>query len=285
MGITSIGKTVTTVTQNIIKVIEEGCDIATHPHTQADVDKFWRDLANVGKDASKDLSNEAQAQAREAAVKRLTGSGWSKADAEKWFENQWKKIADSAEKASKTVPKVIPKVEKAAHSAWLKLAGFVGAAAAIVSVAAIISAINSGPTPEQQRLDDFFRRQQVHRMQMEQLEKIAVSEEEFNLMVGSLAVPSPPEVEAPETPLPVLPPPIAAIAYEPAKVEVTTSSGTRGISTTVGQVYRSSPPQVQQAMERPSHTEREHSYEDHPSRLGHKDFTVDAGFASAHISF
>ncbi len=291
MSIAHVGKTLNNINQNIIKTMKEGCDIVVNPKsTQADVDKFWEDFNNVFKDSSVDLGNEARSQAREGVTKHLMDGGMSKAEAEALFADQWKKVLDTAEKVRKNMPKV----EAAGKLAWLKLTGMI---AALAAATVTYTAINSGPTPQEKAALDTLNRVKAEN---EQVQRLTVTMDQFNSMMNGLA----PVSAAPrltETPAPAaaaeaveLPPPIAAIAAAPARVEVTLPSGKQQLTTTVERVYRSSPPQVRRFMYQPLHID--HDY-DHPSNEAdwhflehksppfHKDFTVNAGFASAHISF
>ena len=284
MGFEGISKALNAYVENIEKWLQEASKVAVDPnHTLADVDKLWGDLKDIAKDSSNDFLEEAHEQVKERMTNRLLNDGWKKEDAEKWLDAQLKQICDKALNARKEVPKL----EKTAHSAWLKLTGFVGGTVAIVAGTAIFSAITSGPTSEQQqqrKLNEFFDRQDIARRQRELLEKIAMSAQELDLMTAGLRASSAPEVVMPEA--------IAVIASMPAVVVVSTPDEKQEIPTTVGQVYQSSPPQLQEAMEKvqaleepPIHARTGSANEDHPSRLGHKDFTVNAGFASVHIHY
>ncbi len=294
MSIAHVGKTLNNINQNIIRTMKEGCDLVVNQNsTQADTDKFWEDFNNVFKDSSVDLGDEARSQAREGVIKHLMDGGMSKAEAEALFADQWKKVLSTAEKVRKNMPRV----EAAGKFAWLKLTGMITALAA-ATVA--YTAYHSGPTPQEQAAIDTINRVGAEN---EQIERLTVSMDEFNSMMNGLTPPSaaprlaaPPAAEAaPAAAEPVeLPPAIAAIATAPARVEVTLPSGKQQLTTTVERVYRSSPPQVRRFMYQPLHID--HAY-DHPSNDTswhfpehkspsiHKNFTIDAGFASAHISF
>lgn len=293
MSLFHIGKTLNTVDQNIVKTIKEGTDFLSNPNewTQENMDKLWEDIHNVFKDSSQQIGNEALREAKEAVTKNLLAGGMSKEDAEAWSSNYLKKVVDSAEKVRKNMPKI----KATGRLAWLKLTG----AVSLLSVATMgFFAAHSGPTAEEQEQLDLLNRTQAEN---EEVQRLTVSEAEFNNMVSGLTAPSAPPVTE-EAPAPaaaaaapeVLPPPIAAIAAAPAAVEVTTLSGTQQINSTVGTVYRYSPPPVRRVMVQPFHIDHDYDHPsdntdwhflEHKSPPHHMDYTVDSGFASIHVSY
>jgi len=298
MSITNVGETLSNIHGNIIKVFEDGARIATgSDYNQADVDKHWQDIDNVGKVSSRDSLNEAYAQVKEAATKHLMDRGWSKAGVDGWFNPRWAKILNAAEKARGSMPEV----EKAAHSVWRQLVGFVGAIAALAAGTAIIATVNSGPTPEKQSILDFLHRDQVLQQQIQRWSDIMIREEEFRRMVNVFDIPNlPPAIVLQETPVAVpvaMPASIKAVAALPLLVEVSHGPSAYIGRTTVGEVYQNVPQARQQIdthadlLERLTHESNERierAFAEYTGRSRDDDqqqyrvnIDVDAGFARA----
>lgn len=276
----SFWSVVSDITKNLIKTFEKNADKAVDDPddgSQADQD---------AKKAGQDTSNTA----RDGANDEIRN-----------HDPAWKSVKDLSDKVIAAEPKVVA----AAKYGWLK---FLGAVTAIFAGTMVFVATQTpSKSPDQQAAEDVLRHARETQQQVEYLDKIVVSEDEFNTMIGGIAVPSAPTpTELPAaTPAQaaVLPPPVAAVAAEPARVEVATSSGTQTYTTTVGQVYREAPERVRREMDSsdppPSKIEHDYDHENpndcfHTHCLGgdintaggfHKDFTVDAGFASAHITY
>lgn len=291
MSLATVGKVIGQVEQNIMRVVKEGTDLLTKPHTKEDELKWEQDCKNVFKTSSQDIGDEAYSQAKEGATKHLMDRGLSKEEAERWSENVVKKVMDQAEK----VRAGIPKVQQAAKLGWLK---FVGAVTAIFGAVMTFSFMQRDERAEKSRKMLAF----VEHVEEER--KIMVSREDFNVMAGSLLVTSAPPVTtsapataaaAPAAPAP-LPAPVAAIAAAPALVEIKTESGkTQTVKTTVERVYRSAPPRVQNIMRNYPAAPIEHDYDkpgpgpengyQHSEQHPHKSFTVSTDFASIHVSY
>jgi Predicted membrane protein len=298
MNTAHVGKTLHHIVENIVNVFKEGANLATN-YSDAAYDKWKQDAGDVFKDTGTDSAEEARSQAKERLTEHLMDGGMSKGDAEKWFEDRWKDAVDSAEK----IRHAMPKVEAGAKLVWLK---FVGAVTAIFTGALIVSVINSGPTREQRAALDLLARTQMEQEQVQRLSAIVLSDDEFNMLTGSLFVPSAPapvEMPAPvaaqAAPAPALPAAIAAVAAEPVQVREESSSGeVHTIATTVGSVYTNSPPSVRRAMEAsppPPPIDHGYDHEDkndcfHTDCLGaidkqfHKQYTITNGDGSASIS-
>lgn len=277
MSVTGVGKTLSNISENIVKVFEEGCNIATDPnHTEEDVTKFWRDLENVGKGSTEASLNEAQTQAKEATTRRLVGRGWSQADIEIWFNPRWEKIKNAAEKTRTTVPTV----EKAAHSVWRNLVGFVGGIAALATATVIYGIFNSGPTPEEQAVLNLLRHNREEQMQIQRLSEIMISAEEFRNLINSLAVSTAPTPTT-EIPLPVA---VQVVAAAPVHVNVTTPTGTREFTSNIERVYQNSPEPVRRRIEETLVDPPEDRVP--PDHSHHKTFTVGGTpFGSATFSY
>jgi hypothetical protein len=239
MSATDVGKTLSKINENICKVFKDGVKIATDPkHTDADVEKFWQDIDKVGIGSTEDSLKEAYAQAKAAATKHLMDRGWTHADIDSWFNPRWEKIKNAAEKARGYVPKV----EKAAQSAWRTVVGFVGAIAALAAGTVIYAFFfKSGPTPEERAALAVIHQSQTQRMQINHLSEIMISAQEFRIMIGDLS-PAP-------MPTITLPAPVQAVATAPVQVTVTTPTGSREFISNVERVYRSSPEPVRQRIE------------------------------------
>ncbi|MGA2052355.1 MAG: hypothetical protein ABSH19_03485 [Opitutales bacterium] len=286
MSTAAVGKTLHHIVENIVNVFKEGANLTTN-YSDAAYDKWKQDAANVFKDTGSDSAEEAKTQAKEGLTKHLMDGGMSKSDAEKWFEARWKDALDGAEKLRKTAPKV-------ADAAQMTWKGFLGAVTAIFTGAVIFSFVHNRPSPDQLAMRNLIQNEQMQQEQIQRLSQIMISQDDFNIMTGSLLVQSAPEPTKPPDPPAAMPAPIQAIAAEPAQVEVETPSGTQEVTTTVEQVYRSAPPQVQRAMEStPPPPPIEHDY-DQPIDTAaiinqvyqHKDYTVSDGVGdSIHVEY
>jgi hypothetical protein len=152
--------------------------------------------------------------------------------------------------AGKKVRAAVPKVEEAVTVGWK---GFVGGLAALFAVCMATAVIYTRPTPEQVKMANFLRveaaRGEQMRLDAQRFQQFLASEAQINLMVGGIMAAPP---RTPDTPVPAaLPAAVVPVADVPVRVEVTTDDGTdRVAASTVGTVYRNSPPQVQQAIER-----------------------------------
>lgn len=289
MSFVTVGKTVSTFAQNLGKVIEDGCYLATHEHTDADVAKWEQEVKNVTGNGSKDISDEAADVARERATFHLTSSGMSQADAEKLVEQHLKKVVDLAEQARQGLTLT-----------WTQL---VGAVTAVFIGASTFVYIHDKPARDAQRAAlANLSRVEVEQEQVQRLSAIVLSDEEFNTTTGSLFVESAPAV-IPDTPAaaaaPALPPPIAAVAAQPVEVQETNSAGevTHQITTTVAHAYRSLPREAQERMESSPPPKIDHDY-DHENlndcfhtdclrgidKQFHKDISITNGDGSATIS-
>lgn len=287
MSLANVGKVVSQVEQNIMRVVKEGTNLLTNPnHTKEDELKWEQDCKNVFKTSSQDISDEAYSQAKEGATKHLMDRGFSKQEAERLSENVVKKVMDQAEK----VRAGLTKVQQAAKLGWLK---FVGA------VTAIFGAVMTFSFIQRDEHADKSRKMAAFIQHVEEEQKIMVSTEDFDVMAGSLLVTSSPPVTPSVPPTaaaaPPLPAPIAAIAAAPALVEVKTESGkTYTVNTTVERVYRSAPPRVQNIMRNDPPFHVEHDYDkpspstendyQHSEQHPHKSFTVSTDFAGIHVS-
>lgn len=232
MSYATVSKTLSTFTQNLIKVIQDGCNLATHEHTDEDIANWEHQVKTVTGYGTKDISDEASAKARENVTSHLMSGGMSKMDAEKLFEQHLKKVVDIAEKARTT-----------GLFTWQQ---FVGVATAIFVGATTLVYVNDKSERDRQKaMLDLVDRTKIEQEQLQQLSIIVLSNDEFNILTGSLFVPLAP---APEV---ILPAQIVAVAAQPAIVVQTDSSGqlTHEITTTVGNVYRNLPREAQRQME------------------------------------
>jgi hypothetical protein len=241
MSYVSVAKTLSTFTQNLIKVVEDGCYLATHEHTDADYAKWEQEVKNVTGNGTKDISDEAAGAARDRATFHLINNGMSKADAEKLVEQHLKKVLDIAEQARTGLALT-----------WTQM---LGAVTAIFIAASTFVYIHDKPSRDaQQAALANLRHIQAEEEQMQQLSAIVLSEDEFNMVTSSLFVPSAPAPVIQDEPIAAapapLPPPIAAVAAQPVEVQETNSSGevTNEVTTTVEHAYRSLPREAQRRM-------------------------------------
>jgi len=243
-SVITVAKILAHVTQNIIRVSEEGMLLATRPHTQADMDKWEEDVKNVFKDTDESSLNGAKSAAKEEATKGLMDRGFSKQAADQMFEHRWEKMKSLAASARGKIEKYKPSVAKQiswtlakAAMIFLAIGGFMhykyGKEEPLIAdgTACVTCAVKLIP-----------------------VEPMQISPDQFNIMYGGLAVPSAP-MPVLDAPVPVaaaaLPPAVAVIADAPADAELTSEQGvTQEVQTTVGSVYRQSAPQVQRQIER-----------------------------------
>lgn len=290
MTYVSIAKTLSAFTQNLIKVVEDGCYLATHDHTDDDVAQWEQEVRNVTENGTKDISDEAADAAREHATSNLIGKGMSKADAEKLVEQHLKKVIDLAEQARTGL-----------SFTWKQMMGAV--TAVFVAASAFVYIHDKPARDAQQAALDSIRRMEVEQEQIQSLSAIVLSNDEFNRTAGSLFVPSAPTPVTPDAPVAAdpapLPPPIAAVAAQPVEVEETNSAGevTQQLTTTVEHAYRSLPRQAQQRMVSSPPPKIDHDY-DHENlndcfhtdclnafgKHSHKDISITNGDGSATIS-
>jgi hypothetical protein len=272
----SFGDAVTNINKKLEKTFEKNADKAVNdPDDGSQAD---HDARQAGNDAANSASDAANEEAKN-------------------HDPEWKAIKDLSDKA-------IGAETKAVATAKIGFLKFVGIVTAIFTAVMTFSYIHPDESTVQSRkMLAIVQREQEDQARIQRLTDIMVNQEEFNTMVGGLFVqsaPTPTETSAPVAAA-ALPPPIAAIAAEPAKIELTTESGsTVEVTTTVGQVYANSPSPVRREMERPSTrppppqkpelgiTEDPNScFVKHclSSENQHKSFTVDSGFARVSVSY
>jgi hypothetical protein len=230
--------------KNLIDTFEKAADAAVKG--SADSEQTWHDFVNACKATGHDTTDAAHDEVEKHMTKHWMDRGMSKAEADVRFGEKWKRIKNLGD----TVLTNAPKVEAAAKYGWLK---FVGGVTAIFAAAMVYTAANSGPSPQTKAALETLRRDEVQQEQVKRLNEIVISEEDFNIVIGGLEVPSAPtpvEQVAPAAAAPALPAPIAAAAALPVAVEVTTPAGTRTFETNIEQVYRNSPPVVREHLEK-----------------------------------
>jgi hypothetical protein len=289
VSVVTVGKTLTHITQNIIKVIKEGCDLAVHNHTPAEEAKWEQDVRDVFKDSESTSADGARTAAKEDVTKHLMDGGMSKADAERLFEHRWQKVKALADK----VHAVKPKVEQAGRFLWLKLG------AALLVGGWVLTAITGAHRPEAES-DKMYRFIQREAAETAQMQSFLASQEQFNEMIGGLEVeqsapvptPGVSPVAAAAVPEP-LPAAVAARAEEPVVVEVVTPSRTQSFTSNIGRVYRNVPQQARQEIERQV-PKIDHGYDHenlndcvhtHCMSGHHKDFTVVSPIGTAHFKY
>jgi hypothetical protein len=158
---------------------------------------------------------------------------------------------------SRKAVEAAPKVEASAKHGWLK---FVGTVTAIFTASIVFFSMQSpNISPEQKSALDTIRHAEDTQRQIEALNTIVLKTDDWNIMMGGIEVPMAPtpapDAAAPEAaaaPIPIeaapVPIEVAAVAAAPIEVEVETPTTRRAFTTTVGQVYRNSPPSVQSAI-------------------------------------
>jgi len=278
----SFVKGVSDISQSVVKTFKKACDVAVDPnHTQADIDQVWRDFEKACEEAG-NTTDAVHGEVKEHVTQHMRDGGMSEVEAEKWFEQKWKDVKDLGDK----IRQASPKVEATGKLFWLKILGLAGATAAGGWVLTAITGAHR-PETESDRMYQFFRREAAETAQMQRL---LVSEEEFNIMIGGLAVQSAPlpdatHIAAAAAPEP-MPAAIAAEANEPAEVEVITPSGTLNVTSTIGRVYQNAPGPVRREMEQEP-LKIDHGYDHQKPNLGghHKEFTVATDFAAAHVKY
>jgi hypothetical protein len=286
-----VGKTLAKVVDRIVNVFKEGAVLTTN-YSDPAYEKWKQDVSNVFHDTGADTAEEARSEAQERLTKHLMDKGWSREQAERWVEARWKDAVDGAEKIKRTAPKM-----------GARIAGFVGATAAIfagaLSVAVVQGRIAAHKTEESLGL---LRRTEAEQQEVQKLSRIVLTDADFKSMNSAFFAPSAqaPAPAAAAAPPMALPAAIAAVAARPARLEETSpSGGTRTVETTVGEIYERSPRPVQEVMERspPTPLHIEHDY-DKPSvddclktdclgaidRQFHKDYVVTSGDGSMSIS-
>jgi hypothetical protein len=280
-------KALSKIEQKLIKSFEDAAQVAQDPNPSTDdIQRVWENFKQTCKDTGNTTTDAVQGEIKEHVTKQKQLDGMSKAEADKWFEQKWKDVKDLGDK----VIGATPKIKSAAKFGWLK---FVGAVTAIFSGALIYSSIHSGPDAETQNWLNFFRHEDFQRIQIKELEKIVVQDEEFNIFIGGIA--TAPPIELPAAPPEALPPQIEAMAAMPVKVDVTTTSGSQSYNTTVERVYRNAPEPVKTFMVNNPPQKMDHDY-DHPenfhvnlddyrSNQPHKQYTIKTEFSSATVSY
>lgn len=192
----------------------------------------------------------------------------------------WKEVKDLHDEVMDTIPKVLA----GAKYGWIK---FVGVVTAIFTGSLILtsiqlpsmsskqsSALNTTEDSPQtdglaaaiKEADSATREIDASKAQTEGTTQetnasnaITLPTDDWNIMMGGLEVPSaawaaavqeavgsPSQVPAAAAPIPIA---VAAVAAAPIEVDVETPTSRRSFTTTVGQVYRNSPPSVQSAIE------------------------------------
>jgi hypothetical protein len=144
----------------------------------ADGDQAFRDAEKVGTDDQTTATDEARNQG------------------EFGKQPKWKDVKDLEDKARKT----IPKVTQAGKFVWLKLLGGIAVVGVVFTHLSHWSPEDSNRVAEQ-RIQQSFN-------------SYRVDKDQFNIMVGSLAFPSPVPAPAP------MPMAVAEVASEPVEVEV-----------------------------------------------------------------
>ncbi len=296
MSVPSVLKPIVNFEQNIMKVVKEGVDLLTHDHTSEDVEAWEQHVRNVCKDGNQNINDAAQKQAQEQASKHLMDRGYTKKQADEWAESSMKKVKD----LNDSVRKNLPKVKEFGRFFLLK------AGALLMAGGWILTAITGAHRPESEAEKSY--RQMQHESaerdrEQDQIQRLVISGEDFNILMGGLEVSSAPTPVQDASPIAAAPAPeplpmaVAAEAADPVEVKVTTPSETREFTTTVGQVYRNSPPAVRRIIEQPVF-HIDHGY-DHPDPndcvhrhcLGsdgghHKSFTVEGTpFGSATFKY
>lgn len=280
---TAVGK----IHKNLIDTFEKAADAAIKG--EADAEQTFKDFEKACKDTGSQSTDAARDEVKKHLTKSWMDKGISKADAEAMFEAKWKSVKDLGDKVMKSAPKV----EAAVKSGWLEFVGVVTAifAAAMVYV---YSQTPSGPSAEQKAAMDIINNSQQTRQQIKNLNRIAISEAEFHIMLGGLEVQYVPDPTGPVVAAVALPAPIAVVAAVPVSVQVVTPTATRTFETTFGEVYANAPPPVQEYMvSNPPETyvdeepeESESTEDPHQASERHKTFTVSGTpFGSATFSY
>jgi hypothetical protein len=172
--------------------------------------------------------------------------------------------------AGENVKTAIPKMEEAVKIGWK---GFVGGLAALFAGCMVFAVVSTRPSPEQVKMSNYIRQEAAQEEEMrlfsERFQQFQASEDEINMMVGGIMVAPQPTTDTPvaaaQAPPPPLPTAVAPVADVPVRVEVTTEDGTdRVAASTVGTVYRNSPPRVQRAIESVA-PKIQHDYNDKPT--------------------
>jgi hypothetical protein len=288
MSIKGVGKVVVDIENKILKVFVDAVNMHMDPNsTDADREKSWKAIDDVGAASSQEAVDAAHAEAKEGAIKRLTGGGMSATEAEEWIESRWKRLVTAVEKARKTAPKA----KDAGRFVWLKVI------AAVAAVGWIATAITGAHAPRTgaDRMYDSLRAQTTGAAQMDMFLSDAG---QFDSMIAGLKSGSAPRHAADSPQITAqaaaLPPAVADVAEQAVDVEVKTPAGTSQVSTTLGQAYRYVPPPAQRQIER-TVQRIDHGYDHenmndcaHTHCLGgsfHKDFTVDSPIGSAHFRY
>jgi len=265
----SFTKAVTDIHQHLIKLFKDAAEVAIELNpTQADIDKVFLDLYHACRDAKYESLNAAYSELKGHLSREMQETGMSLAEADKRFDQKWKNVLDLGDRAQRAAPTV----QKFGKFLWLKVAG------AVAAGCLFIYGIQNQPSAMDknlQRMEEMRSSLASHERIMEQLQSFKASEDQFNVMIGGLRVPSAPEPAR-------MPITVAAAAPQPVRVEVTTPSGTRTFMSTVGRIYQDVPEarhEIEQATARPIERGSDHSGE------FHKEFTVNSPIGSAHFKY
>jgi len=209
-----------------------------------------------------DDGTQADKDSRQAGQDTSGTAGDTANDEVKNHEPAWKAVKDLSDTAIAAETKVVA----ATKVGFFK---FVGVVTAIFAGAMAISFSQrqTGPTPDQIRMQNTLRTIEIQDQQIKQMERIMVSNDEFNIATANLFAAPAPVIDDPVAPAAAaLPPPIAAVAAQPVQVVETDSSGEveAVTTTTVGHAYQSIPREAQRQMENNPPPKIEHDY-DKPS--------------------
>lgn len=285
MSTRRVGKTLGRLGERILKVFKEGLDAQT---AGGDREEFERDRDQLGRGVEKESADAARDEVKESLSKHATGIGMSAAEAELWFEHNWKKLIDSSE----AFRRAKPQAEEFGRFFWLKALG-------VVAVAGWAATAVTGARPPKSEADRMIESVRTQSAERDQMESFIADEAQFSRMVDGLEPASPPAPRSGLEPIAALaaplPPAVAAVADQPVVVEVdATNSMPRAFESTVGRMYRSVPPPAQHAIEQTVfHIDHGYDHENfddcaHTHCLGgsfHKDFTVDSPIGSAHFKY
>jgi len=266
---TSFAKALTDIHQRLSKLFEDAARVAMDPNrTQADIDRVFLNLYHGCRDAGYESLDAAYSELKKHLSKGMQETGMSLADANKWFDQQWKKVIDLSDRAQRAAPTV----QKFGRFLWLKVAG------AIAGGGLFLYGIQNQPSATDknlQRIEEMRSSLASQERIMDQLRSFTASEDQFNMMIGGLGVPS---AHQPAR----MPLTVAASACQVVRVEVTTTAGTRTFTSTMGRVYQDVP-EARQEMEYATARPIDRSSND--SGGFHKQFTVNSPVGSAHFEY
>jgi hypothetical protein len=144
---------------------------------QGDVEETWKEFHQACSDTAKSSTDAAREEWQKHVMGHLMHYGMSKADAEQWFKYKWEDVKELSDKMLKVEPKVVEAAKAVETVTKVGFFKFVGVVTAIFAGAMAItfSQRQTGPTPDQIRMQNTIRTIELQDQQIKQMEQIMVS--------------------------------------------------------------------------------------------------------------